>query len=174
MPPEEFDFEVILRVLTRHQVDFIVVGGLCAVLHGAPVQTYDLDIVYSREAANLVRLESALHELNAYYREHLTKRLVPEASRLDTPGHHLLNTSFGPLDALGSIANKRDYAALLPHTVEVALSEDTWVRILDLATLIATKEEAGRDIDRLVLPVLRRTLEEIERGQAERRTEPEE
>jgi hypothetical protein len=42
MPQEEFDFETILNVLTKHQVEFIVVGGLCAVLHGAPVQTYDL------------------------------------------------------------------------------------------------------------------------------------
>jgi len=38
IPPDEFDFRTLLRVLTRHETDFIVVGGLCAVLHGAPVQ----------------------------------------------------------------------------------------------------------------------------------------
>ncbi len=164
MPPEEFDFEAILKVLAKHQVEFIVVGGLCAVLHGAPVQTYDLDIVHSREAANLERLESALRELGAAYREHLPKRLAPEATRMTTGGHHLLQTSAGPLDVLGAISGQRDYVALLPHTIELALDETTWIRILDLATLIVTKQETGRVKDKLVLPILRKTLEEIERN----------
>ena len=164
MPPEEFDFETILRVLTKHQVEFIVVGGLCAVLHGAPVQTYDLDIVPSRATANLDRLENALQELAACYREHLPKRLTPEAVRMTTTGHHLLQTSAGPLDVLGAIAGQRDYGALLPHTIEVTLDEATWIRVLDLATLILTKQETGRVKDKLVLPILRRTLQETERS----------
>jgi len=165
MPREEFDFETILHVLVKHEVDFIVVGGLCAVLHGAPIQTYDLDIVHSRDAANLDRLERALSELGAYYREHFPKRLLPEAARMQGPGHHLLNTSAGPVDVLGMIAGQRDYAALLPHTVELALDDTIWVRILDLSTLIITKQETGRNKDKLVLPILRRTLEETERLQ---------
>lgn len=163
MPQEEFDFETILKVLAKYHVDFIVVGGLCAVLHGAPIQTYDLDIVQSRDPANLERLESALRELGAYYREHLHKRLMPEAARMTTAGHHLLQTSAGPLDVLGAISGQRDYVALLPHTIELALDDTMWIRILDLATLIVTKQETGRDKDKLVLPILRRTLEEIER-----------
>jgi hypothetical protein len=163
MPPDESNFETILAVLAKHKVDFIVVGGLCAVLHGAPVQTYDLDIVQARDPANLERLEQALRELGAYYREHLHRRLVPEAARMTTPGHHLLNTSAGPVDVLGSIAGQRDYDTLLPHTVEVVLDDTTWIRILDLETLILTKQETGRDKDKLVLPILRRTLEEINR-----------
>lgn len=163
MPPEEFDFETILQVLAKHQVEFIVVGGLCAVLHGAPVQTYDLDIVHSREATNLDRLGNALRELGACYREHLPKRLAPESTRMTTTGHHLLQTSAGPLDVLGAIAGQRDYTTLLPHTIELALDDTTWIRLLDLATLIITKQETGRAKDRLVLPILRRTLAEIER-----------
>lgn len=31
----------ILEVLASHEVDFIVVGGLAAVLQGAPTTTYD-------------------------------------------------------------------------------------------------------------------------------------
>jgi hypothetical protein len=162
MPPEEFDFETILKVLSQHKVEFIVVGGLCAVLHGAPVQTYDLDIVHSREPDNLERLESALRELGACYREHLPKRLAPESARMTTTGHHLLQTSAGPLDVLGAISGQRDYVALLPYTIELALEETIWIRILDLATLILTKQETGRVKDKLVLPILRRTLEEIE------------
>lgn len=50
-------------------------------------------------------------------------------------GHHLLNTSAGPLDVLGTIAGGRDYEILLPHTVELMLDETTGIRILDLETL---------------------------------------
>ncbi len=162
MPQDAFDFETILKVLARHETAFIVVGGLCAVLHGAPVHTYDLDIVPDRDPVNLAKLELALRELGAYYREHTRQHLLPEAARMTTAGHHLLNTSAGPLDVLGEITGARDYANLLPHTVEISLDETTWIRILDLETLILTKQETGRLKDKLVLPVLKRTLEEIE------------
>ena len=164
MPQDEFDFETILKTLAKHQVEFIVVGGLCAVLHGAPIQTFDLDIVHSREPSNLDRLDRALRELDACYREHLPKRLAAESARMTTGGHHLLQTSAGPLDVLGTLAGQRDYDLLLPHTIELALDETIWIRILDLATLITTKQETGRTKDTLVLPILRRTLEEIERN----------
>ena len=44
--------------------------------------------------------------------------------------------------------------------VEAALGEGATVRVLDLETLIAVKEEIGGEKDRAVLPILRRTLEE--------------
>ena len=153
MPHEEPDFEAILIPLANHAVDFVVVGGVCAMMNGAPIQTFDLDIVPDRSPKNLERLERALHELGAYYREHSSKRLVPEAARMTGAGHHLLNTSAGPIDVLGAIANGRDYANLLPHTLEVALDDNHWIRVLDLATLIVTKQETGREKDLLMLPI---------------------
>lgn len=48
-----------------------------------------------------------------------------------------------------------------PETVERALGAYTF-RVLDLAALIRTKEQAGRDKDRAVLAILRRTLRERE------------
>lgn len=57
----------------------------------------------------------------------------------------------------------RDYEALLPHTIRLELDSDMWILVLDLPTLIATKQETDREKDRLVLPILRRTLEEAQR-----------
>ena len=107
MPDPEPDFEAILNALAAEAVDFIVVGGVCAVLHGAPVSTFDLDVVYSRAGTNLRRIENVLRGLNAVYREKPT--VSPDASRLDGPGHHLLMTKFGPLDLLGSTVGNRQY-----------------------------------------------------------------
>ena len=62
------NFLEILKVLKEYQVEFIVVGGVCAVLHGAPISTFDLDLVHSRAPNNIDRLMVALKTLNAHYR----------------------------------------------------------------------------------------------------------
>lgn len=154
------DYLAILQTLADHGVDFIVIGGVCAVLHGAPVTTFDLDLVHSRAPENLDRLLMALQALDAYYRGQGDRRLRPTLSFLASDGHHLLMTSNGPLDLLGTITRQRNYDDLLPHSVELQLKEGLRVRLLDLETLIATKEETGRDKDKAALPILRRTLEE--------------
>ena len=150
----QIDFEALLRALAGAQAEFIVVGGVCAVLHGAPVATFDLDLVYSRAGDNLSRLERVLREFNAVYRE------KPDAAGLDSAGHHLLQTDAGPLDLLGSVVGGERYEELLAHTEGVDLGTGLHVRLLDLPTLIRLKEQLGRDRDRAVLPILKRTLAE--------------
>lgn len=152
------NFESILIRLAQDQVDFIVIGGVCASLQGAPVQTFDLDLLYAREAENLCRLERSLRTMRATYRE--KKSVVPDASLLDGPGHHLLMTDFGPLDLLGATVNDLSYDNLIDRTDIVDLSDGVDIRILDLPTLIRIKEILDRDRDRATLPILRKTLEE--------------
>jgi len=68
------NFLSILRTLRRAQIDFIVVGGICGVLHGAPITTFDLDLVHSRDPENVQRMLAALEILEARYR-------TPEAGK---------------------------------------------------------------------------------------------
>ena len=157
------DFLRILRTLSEQQVEFIVVGGLGAVLQGAPIATLDLDLVHSRSPPNIDRLIPALEALDARYRGQAGRTMRPDASHLASQGHQLLMTLAGPLDLLGVIGHGRGYEELLPHTVELKAGAGANVRVLDLKTLIETKEEAGRDKDRAVLAILRRTLEEKEK-----------
>jgi hypothetical protein len=156
----EPDFLAILQVLATHQVDFVVIGGVSAALQGAPVTTFDLDVVHSRATENLDHLLKALQELDAWFREHPTRRLRPDRSHLASTGHQLLMTRFGPLDLLGTIIGDRGYEDLVGQTVEMSLGEGLCVRLLDLPTLITIKEQTGREKDKAVLAILRRTLEE--------------
>jgi hypothetical protein len=158
------DFLNILKSLAEYEVDFIVVGGICAVLHGAPISTFDLDVVHSRSPENIARLMSALESLEAYYRGQGSRILKPKEHNLSSPGHQLLMTRSGPLDLLGIVGKGLGYEELIESTVELSLSKGLKVRILNLETLIRTKEETARDKDKAVLPVLRRTLEEIEKS----------
>ncbi len=154
------DYLAILEVLAAHHVDFVVIGGIGAVLHGAPIITFDMDIVHSRSPDNVTRLLRALEDLDACYRIQPELRIRPLASHLFSPGHQLLTTRLGYLDVLGEIGANRGYDQLLAHTVEVELESGRKVRVLSLEMLIKVKEEAGRDKDNAVLPVLRQTLKE--------------
>src|SRR3954462_9254611 len=102
-------FRPILQKLAEHHADFIVVGGIAALIHAAPILTFDLDVVHSREPANIPRLLNALGELGAYYRIQPERRFRPNESHLVGPGHQLLITEFGPLDLLGTIGKNRAY-----------------------------------------------------------------
>jgi len=72
-------------------------------------------------------------------------------------------TRMGALDVLGAIEPGGNYADLLPHADEMQLG-NLAVRVLDLQTLITIKETIGRDKDRAVLAVLKRTLKEKQGG----------
>lgn len=153
----------ILQELRDRRVDFIVVGGVAAVLLGVPVNTFDLDVVHSRAPDNIDRLLGALGSLEAIYRMQPELALKPDASHLASPGDQLLMTRFGPLDVLGMIGRSRSYGDLLPHAHELEVGEGLPVRVLNLETLIAVKEEVAGERDLAVLPIMRRTLEEKRR-----------
>jgi hypothetical protein len=153
------DFLRILETFAKYEVESIVVGGVCAVLHGAPISTFDLDLVHSRTPENLDRLISALRDLDAHYRGRLEQRLIPDLSHLSSSGHHLLMTRLGPLDLLGTIGMGHGYEDLTEHTVELKVS-GIQLRTLALEKLIEVKEETASEKDKAALPILRRTLEE--------------
>jgi hypothetical protein len=160
VPPPRFNFREMLRVLRAHEVEFIVVGGVCAALHGSPMVTGDLDVVHARTEGNLDRLQAALRELDAVYRVQRDRRLAPPRSALAGEGHQLLVGGHGSIDVLGAIGAGLDYAQLLPHTEEVDLGDGLVVRMLDLPTLIRTKRELGRPKDMLAVLHLEEVLDE--------------
>ena len=140
-----------------------MVGGVCAVLHGAPISTFDLDVVHSREPDNVHRLLTALGALDAHYRIQPERKAKPGVSHLSSAGHQLLMTCFGPLDVLGSIGRGQGYQDLLAHTEELRVARGVKVRVLKLDALIRIKSETAGEKDKATLPLLRRTLEEKSR-----------
>jgi hypothetical protein len=154
------DFLALLKALAEHKVDFIIVGGVSAVLHGAPVTTFDLDLLHSRAPDNINRLLPALKSLEAYYRGLGERRIEPGEAQLASPGNQLLMTNFGPLDLLGTIGKGGySYAELLKYSREMQIG-GMILHVLNLETLIKIKEELNQDKDSAIVPILRRTLEE--------------
>jgi len=151
------DLEAILRAL--REVEFILVGGVAAVVQGAPIATQDVDILYRIEPTNISKLEAALTELDAVVRDD-PRRLRLRITHLETKGHKLTMTRAGALDVLGSInAEELVFEDLLPHTDRMDF-EGLEVLVLRLDKLIELKRRLGRPKDLAVLPILEATVKE--------------
>ncbi len=119
----------ILQLFESHGVEYVVVGGVAAVLQGAPVTTFDIDALVKIDDTNADRPLGALQELDARYREHGT--LQPTRDDLLAGGHLLLMTNCGPLDILGFIGKGKRYEDFADAMATIAIG-DLSVRVLGI------------------------------------------
>lgn len=148
-------FRRILELLEQHGVEYVVVGGVAAVLQGAPVTTFDLDALIRVNPENVDRVASVLAALDARYREH--RDLRPSRNDLAAGGHLLLMTDSGPFDVLGFIGGGRHYEDVAGSAISLTIG-DLSVKVLPLAELVEEKKALGRDKDVAVLKLLEAIL----------------
>lgn len=177
-PPslELTDSTAILEVLTRHGVRFVVIGGFAALLQGSPFPTNDVDITPSTDGDNYQRLSGALTELEAKVRAPGAKPLKfnHDADSLAAVSVWNLATKFGDLDISTVPAGTTGYDDLARDAFTVLL-RDVQISVSSLADVVRSKEAAGRNKDRRVLPLLRELVarETKARAVARRRKPPE-
>ena len=160
------DFEGLLEALNTSGVDFILVGGLAAIVHGSARATYDVDVVYARSPANIDRLAGALAPLNPYLRG----APLGLPFRFDADGirrglNFTLTTSLGAIDLLGEITGGGDYEALVGDTITVSIFGFD-CRCLTLEALIRVKRAVGRPRDLEAIAELEALLEERRRDRS--------
>jgi hypothetical protein len=148
-------FRRILELLEQHAVEYVVVGGVAAVLQGAPVTTFDIDALIKVDPENIDRLAKVLALLNARYREH--HGLRPTTADLAAGGHFLLMTDSGPFDVLGYIGNGKRYEDVVDSARRMSIGDMT-VRVLCIESLIADKKALGREKDLAVVRLLEAVL----------------
>ncbi len=141
------NIEGLLRVLAASGVEFIVIGGVAATIHGSARATFDLDVVYRRSPENIRRLVEALSPYDPYLRG--APRGLPfhwDAPTVQAGLNFTLVTTLGHLDVLGEVVGGGDYDRLLPHAVALS-AFGLECLYLDLDTLIHVKRAAGRPKD---------------------------
>jgi predicted nucleotidyltransferase len=156
----DFRPQEILRVLDRHGVRYVLVGGLAAVLHGATHVTTDVDVVPEDAQANLERLSEALRELHARIRTTGEPHGIPfdhSVESLSRVRVWNLQTSMGDLDITFQPSGTRGYDDLRRDVVTMEI-RGVEVPVASLADVVRSKEAAGRARDRAVLPALRELL----------------
>jgi hypothetical protein len=166
----KFDAPAIIEVLARHGVDFVMIGGYAANLQGSPYLTNDVDITPATTHDNYERLSAALTELNAKVRVEGTDPLPfsHDATSLSDVAVWNLSTKFGDLDVTTTPSGTQGYADLRRDAVTIRL-RGVEVRVASLADIVRSKDAAGRNKDRLVLPVLRELAAEETKARAQAR-----
>ena len=158
----EFRPEEILRVLTKHQVEYVVVGGLAATIHGSELVTFDVDVTPAPEKENLARLSAALREMGArIWTQDEPQGLPFDHDAASLAGIQILNliTDYGRFDVTMMPAGTQGYRDLRGDAVEFEIG-GLRVLVASLADVVRSKEAAGRDKDLRYLPSLRRLLDE--------------
>jgi hypothetical protein len=159
----EFNPEAILAALQRRGVRVILIGGFAAVIHGSPYVTTDLDVVPDTSRDNLARLSLALDDLNARVwtsSEPAGLAFRHDAESLARAEIWNLVTDHGRLDIAFHPSGTAGYADLARDALHLTIL-GVGVDVASLADVVRSKEAAGREKDRLVLPVLRRLLDEV-------------
>ena len=128
-------------------VDFILCGGLAALLHGSALLTRDVDIVCPMDSENLGRIFEALAELNPCHR--MTPQRLPftlDQARRGVLKNLYLATDWGQLDCLGEIKGLGSFQDCLPLSQSIHIS-GLEIRTLTLDALIEAKRAMGRPRD---------------------------
>jgi len=155
------NLSALLEGLIEADVKFILVGGLAAVVQGAPVTTMDVDIVHSRSSENITKLLVFLKSISAFHRRLDDKVIEPKEKDFSGTGHALFTTRLGPLDVLAVIEQEKVYEDLLEHTVEIEFRGHT-IHVLDLKMLVELKRTSKDPKDKQRLPILEETLRQLE------------
>lgn len=161
-----FDPFGILRVLSEHDVRYVVIGGVAAGLRGSPVLTGDLDVCYARDDDNLERLVATLRELGAELRgpgvpDDLPFRL--DALTLRHGDSFTFSTTLGDFDILATPSGTRGHGDLDVDASDFEVAEGVVVRVVSVEDLMRMKRASGREKDRIHLEHLGALRDELER-----------
>jgi hypothetical protein len=137
----------LLRVLARHGVDFVVVGGVAAQVHGWRSATLDLDIAVSKDQSNVDRFNAALEVVGVV------------SSQVGAFGT-AFKTRYGRLEVVSRAHAVGRYADWAKHASKHELEDGLIVVVAAPLDILRSKEAAGRDKDLAALPQMRQDFED--------------
>jgi predicted nucleotidyltransferase len=161
----ESQLEKVVRLLDKHGVVYLVVGGQAEYLMGSPRPTFDVDICYQRTKDNLARLAAALREVKPTLRgapRDLPFRL--DAESLAMGSNFTFDTEIEKLDLLGWVEPLGDYDVLTPRA-ELYDFAGFKIKTIGLEDLIRVKQHIARQKDSeslYQLLAIRRVREELQ------------
>jgi hypothetical protein len=162
---ERYDPSPAIEALANAGIDFVLIGGLAGIAQGSSYPTYDLDIMYSRDRANLERLAALLGELGASLRGAPPGLpFLLDANTLEEGGNFTFETRYGALDILAYPEGAPKYEEVKRAADEIDFAGRR-ILVASLDHLIAMKDAAGRGKDQLMATEYR-TLADEKRHQS--------
>jgi predicted nucleotidyltransferase len=159
----ETDLQKLLKALHQEQVEFVIIGGLAAVLQGSAYVTADFDLCYSRKRDNLEKLAHALSPFHPLLRAPDPVPFRLDFSALRSGMNFTLTTDVGDVDILGEVTGIGSYQQV-EAVSEVMEIFGVNCKVLTLEGLIKAKRALARAKDLRILPELE-ALAEIRKGE---------
>ena len=148
------NFELIIRHFCSSGVEFVIIGGLAASIHGSSYVTVDVDFCYNRTPQNLECLARALTTIHAKLRSAPSELpFRPDAATLKAGLNFTFSTDLGDIDIFGEIAGLGTFAEVVKDSEELILFGYP-VRVLSLDGLIRAKRATARRKDLIIVPEL--------------------
>lgn len=155
------DLNQLLQRLCDAEIDFVVVGGFAAVLHGSTLVTRDLDVCTVLTVADVEKLRAIFKDLRPVHRQTPQRLSFLSNPSAGTPVQNLyLETDAGAIDLLASITGVGDFHRIRADAVEVELFGRRCL-VMSLPDLIAAKKALGRDKDLLAVRELEAIAEKL-------------
>lgn len=160
-PSAPLNAQRILEELARHEVDFVLVGGMAAQTHGNTRMTNDVDLIPGPAPQNLARLATALRALEARVLNPGHEDVEIDATMLPRATIWQLATPHGDIDVLHEAPGAAPYDQLRDRALVITL-DDVRIPVADRDDLIRMKLARGRPVDRADVAAL--TDAEADRG----------
>jgi hypothetical protein len=149
------DLNNLLKILLDSEIDFVLIGGFAAVLHGSSQVTQDLDVALVLSAENIEKLR---HTLRGYHPKHrMNPGFQPSLDEIPRPGESLnnlyLKTDLGILDILSEVKPIGDFNKVKANAIKVTLFNRP-CKVISLDDLIEVKGAMNRPKDRSTLSEL--------------------
>jgi hypothetical protein len=162
----------LLEALRRHEVRFVLIGGVAERLLGSPRTTNDLDICPATDSRNLARLADALNELGAVYRPGGLESGFPteepwSAKSFSAFQSLALVTRYGWLDLVFRPDGSTGYSDLIQQSRDESVG-GLAIKVADVSDLIRIKEAIGTPEYLAHLPLLYELRDERKRGEIDR------
>jgi hypothetical protein len=148
------------RRLIAAEMEFVLVGGFAAVVHGSTMVTSDLDVCCRFSEKNLYRIQKALAGLNPVHRSRTDRPLNLTPTQCADLKKLYLKTDLGALDCLSEVRGIGNFNSVMKESVKVELAAGACY-VLSLDGLFRAKEAMGRERDLITV----KQLKEIKKQQ---------
>jgi hypothetical protein len=137
----------IFQALTDEGVEYVLIGGLAAIVQGASLVTLDTDICFRQRPSNCKRLTRALTRLEAEVYPTRTNFIPITADLLQTHRLVHLKTKLGRLDLIAIVPGLGTFEDLAGGATTIELGNLT-IPVLTLDQLIQAKSALSQPKDR--------------------------
>lgn len=142
------DLKKLLKLLLENEIDFVLIGGFAAVVHGSTLVTQDLDICSSMSVESIEKLRAVLKEFNPIHRMNRKAALsfIDHPENLTGLNNIYLDTDLGILDILSATQPAGDFKTIKQNSIQINIYGYT-CNVISIDDLIKVKSSMKRPKD---------------------------